>query len=179
MDWFRRSLTGTSFITTRSISNFWKHLSCFLFFFFNSIGNTMRIVKHLFLDDWGLFFSRVLGWICHQKSSGQLLFTVVFLMALRSTLWKNDKERKKKLCVCVSMGGEKQNNRMGWNGCFCLFNNCLSLHPGQPYATDWRSPPSAYNTHLEFQIFSFFFSLFIFINVCLFERIRVLAGMPL
>ena len=116
MDWFRRSLTGTSFITTRSISNFWKHLSCFLFFFFNSIGNTMRIVKHLFLDDWGLFFSRVLGWICHQKSSGQLLFTVVFLMALRSTLWKNDKERKKNfVCVCVYGWGEaKQPNGVEW-----------------------------------------------------------------
>jgi hypothetical protein len=55
-----------------------------------------------------------------------------------------------------------------------------------PYIQASRMPPidgppphSAYNTHLEFQIFSFFFSFFfIFINVCLFERIRVLAGMP-
>jgi hypothetical protein len=135
MDWFRRSLTGTSFITTRSISNFWKHLSCFVLFFFNRIGNTMRIVKHLFLDDWGLFFSRVLGWICQQKSSGQLLFTVVFLMALRSTLWKNDKERKKNLvCVCLWVGRSKTTE---WGGMdVFVYSTTVS-----PYIQASRMPP--------------------------------------
>lgn len=162
---------------------FLKRLPCFVFPLQQSENKT-EDCKTLFFRRLGES-SRVLGRICQQRVSGQLLFTVMFLMALRSTLWKNDEERKKTLCVCVSMGigmGGEWSKTTEWGGMDVLSIQQLSPPSSRPTVCHRLTVPSAYNTHLEFQIFFFFlflFSPFLFSSTCVCLRTRVLAGMPL